>query len=130
MTNEELIKLAKRARLQSYSPYSHFSVGAALLTWEGEVFTGCNVENASYPAGCCAERTALFAAAAKGKRKFKKIAVAGSFSDEFASPTIPCGICLQALGEFCEDDFEIVLCENDNLIVHKLSEFLPIRFTL
>ncbi len=130
MTNTELMDLAKSARLNSYSPYSRFKVGAALLCDDGEVFTGCNVENASYPAGCCAERTALFSAAAHGKRRFKKIAVTGSADDDLTSPTFPCGICLQALSEFCEDDFEVILCEGDNIKICKLTELMPMRFKL
>lgn len=129
MTDSELIEAAKSASTNSYSPYSKFKVGAALLCDDGELFTGCNVENASYSATCCAERTALFSAVAAGKRRFKKIAVAGSGDGTFAIITQPCGVCLQALSEFCGGDFEVVLTDKSGIRRMKLAEFLPYPFS-
>ena len=128
MTDRELIEQAKKARLNSYSPYSHFRVGAALITSDNELFTGCNIENASYPAGCCAERTAIFAAASKGKRKFTKLAIVGSHDDKIEKMTFPCGMCLHVISEFCDDDFRIVLCENDDINTYTLADLMPLRF--
>ena len=129
MTNIELIEAAKKASSQSYSPYSHFRVGTALLCDDGGLFTGCNVENASYGATCCAERTALFSAVAHGKRHFKKIAVAGSADGTFSIVTQPCGICLQALSEFCTGDLEIILTDKTGIRVMHLSDLLPYPFS-
>ena len=130
MTDIELIEAAKRASENSYSPYSHFKVGAALLTDAGELYTGCNVENASYGATCCAERTAIFTAAAKGARRFKKIAVTGSFDGSFSEPTMPCGMCLQVMSEFCGGDLEVILCDNGGVKKLLLDDLLPMRFKL
>ena len=129
MTDKELIEAAKEASSQSYSPYSKFKVGAALLCDDGELFIGCNVENASYSATCCAERTALFSAVAAGKRSFKKIAVAGSSDGAFAIITQPCGVCLQALSEFCSGEFEVLLTDKSGIRKMKLSDFLPYPFS-
>ena len=128
MTDNELIDAAKRASAHSYSPYSKFKVGAALLCDDGELFTGCNVENASYSATCCAERSALFAAVSGGKRHFSKIAVAGSGDGTFAIITQPCGVCLQALSEFCEGSFEVLLTDKSGIRKMQLREFLPYPF--
>ena len=130
MTDYDLIEAAKKASENSYSPYSHFRVGAALLCEDGELFTGCNVENSSYGATCCAERTALFSAAAKGKRKFSRIAVVGSSDGDFSQPTPPCGICRQVLSEFCKGDFEIILTDKNGIKKLSLSELLPFPFEL
>ena len=129
MTDLELTEAAKRASENSYSPYSKFKVGAALICGDGELFTGCNVENASYSVSCCAERTALFSAVASGKKQFKKIAVAGSDDGTFAVITQPCGICLQALSEFCGEDFEILLTDKGGVRKMTLGEFLPYPFS-
>lgn len=124
MDDHELFRYAVRAAENSYSDYSGFSVGAALLTTEGKIYTGCNVENISYSLTICAERTALFKAVSEGDRQFSAIAVAGSSDGDFSRPCIPCGACLQVLSEFCGDDFVIVLADG----VHLLSEYLPARF--
>ena len=108
ITDEELVKKALAARSFSYSPYSKYRVGAALECSDGTVFTGCNVENASYPCGICGERTALAKAVSEGQRKFNRIAVAGS-SKEFCTP---CGMCRQVLYEFAPEIK--ILCANDN----------------
>ncbi|MBQ8296443.1 MAG: cytidine deaminase [Ruminococcus sp.] len=125
MKYSELFQLAVKAAGNSYSKYSGFSVGAALLAESGEIFTGCNIENASYSLTNCAERTAIFKAVSEGITEFKAIAVAGSADGDFSRPCTPCGACLQVLSEFCSDDFAVVLSDG----VHSFSEFLPKRFT-
>lgn len=125
MNNSELFDKAVSAAEKAYSKYSGFCVGAALLTDNGEVYTGCNIENSSYSLTVCAERTALFKAVSEGKREFSAIAVAGSENaDYYAEKCVPCGACLQVLSEFCDDSFKIILSDGEYL----LSDFLPIRF--
>ncbi len=106
MDSKLLMKAALEARANAYAPYSGFKVGAALLCDDGSVYTGCNVENASYPCGICAERTAVSKAVSEGRRNFTAIAVAGSSSEKCT----PCGICRQFLYEFAPD--MTVLCGN------------------
>lgn len=125
MESKELFSLAVKAAGKSYSPYSHFCVGAALITESGKVYTGCNIENSSYSMTICAERTAVFKAVSEGDRRFEAIAVAGSAGDDFSVPCTPCGACLQVLSEFCGDDLVVILSDGE----HKLSDFLPIRFS-
>ena len=127
----ELAESAVEARKRAYVPYSHFSVGAALLTDEGETVTGCNVENASYPAGLCAERVAIFSAVAAGKRHFQGIAVTGGKEgEEPADFCMPCGMCLQVMSEFAGPDFEILIVKNEEEIQeYCLRDFLPHTFT-
>jgi len=122
-TYEKLIEMAYEAMGFAYTPYSKFNVGAALLTLTGDVFTGCNIESASYGATNCAERTALFKAVSEGHRSFKAIAVVS----EAKVPTYPCGICRQMLMEF--GDLEVILDQGGTLVIHKLSELLPHSFT-
>ncbi len=98
-TPEQLIQSAKEAMEHAYSPYSRFSVGAALLSSDGKVYTGCNIENASYGATCCAERVALYKAVSEGAHSFKALAIISDSGDY----TVPCGICRQALSEFAPD---------------------------
>lgn len=126
MTDHELLQLAEQAAANSYSPYSGFRVGAALLTADGRVFTGCNIENASYSLTVCAERTALFGAVSEDCTEFRAIAVVGSRDGDFSAPCPPCGACLQVLSEFCGDDMRIILSDGSRT----LSEFLPMRFEL
>ena len=110
MSNEELIAKAYAAREKAYAPYSGFAVGAALLCADGTVFTGCNVENAAYSVGICAERTALCKAVSEGRTDFIRIAVVGGKAgQEAAEYCAPCGLCRQALAEFCGNDFEVLL---------------------
>ena len=122
VTDEELIALAKDAMRYSYSPYSHYKVGAALLCADGRVFQGCNIENASYGATNCAERTALFKAVSEGARLFVTIAIAAEKSMPW-----PCGICRQALNEFAPDIRVIVAC-GDERAEAPLPELLPHGF--
>ncbi|PKM50679.1 MAG: cytidine deaminase [Firmicutes bacterium HGW-Firmicutes-7] len=125
MTNQELIEEAKIAMEYAYVPYSKFKVGAALLTDSGKVYRGCNIENASFGATNCAERTAIFKAVSEGETVFDKIAVVSS-SNEF---TYPCGICRQVLGEFMPKG-EVVFDDGKELLVLKVSELLPYKFDL
>jgi cytidine deaminase len=120
----ELLALAREARERAYAPYSHFLVGAALRARDGRIFSGCNVENASYSVSICAERTALVGAVAAGARAFEAIAIAGAPG---AGALPPCGTCLQALAEFGAD-LRIVLEAADGTQAISLAELLPLRF--
>lgn len=122
VTDDELVEMAKQAMQFSYSPYSHFKVGAALLSKDGRVFTGCNVENSSYGATNCAERTALFKAVSEGAQEFVALAVAA----EKAMPW-PCGVCRQALTEFAPD-LRIIVAWQDQRDEATLSQLLPHGF--
>lgn len=128
MTDRALIELAIEARKMSYSPYSGFRVGAALVGKSGKVYTGCNVENAGYSPTNCAERTAVFKAVSEGEREFTAIAVVGGKGEEIAPMCAPCGVCRQVLAEFCDKDFRIVLGTPDNVQVFTLAELLPLSF--
>lgn len=129
MSNNELCKFAIEAMKNSYSPYSLCKVGAALLCDDGSVYTGCNIENASFSPTICAERVAIFKAISDGKQKFIKIAVAGGKNGKIDGPFPPCGVCRQVINEFCDPDFEILLINsNDNYEVVKLQELLPYSF--
>ena len=106
MDYQRLIAQAMKAKESAYVPYSHFRVGAALLTKSGRTFTGCNIENASYSATNCAERTAVFKAVSEGEREFTAIVVNGDNGDYLP----PCGICRQVLAEFCDmETFQVIL---------------------
>ena len=129
MTDRELMELADRARAYSYSPYSRFRVGAALLTKSGKVYLGCNVENASYPAGNCAERTAIFKAVSEGEREFVAISIVGGREGETPELCAPCGICRQVMSEFCSPDFKILLGNPEHFKAYTLGELLPLSFT-
>lgn len=125
----KLARLAAEAREASYSPYSGFAVGAALLTADGRVFTGANIENASYTPTICAERVAFFKAVSAGVRDFAAIAIAGGRSGEdISSCTPPCGVCRQVMAEFCSGDFEIILACDEGYVTKTLSELLPFGF--
>ncbi len=128
MKDIELIDRAEKVMKNAYPPYSQFSVGAALLTESGNVFCGCNIENASYPAGICAERTAIGNAVANGEKKFVKLAVVGGKNGEITDFCPPCGICRQVLAEFCKEDFEIILYNGKDIKKLTLAEILPLSF--
>lgn len=128
MLDKELLELAIEARKKSYSPYSNFRVGAALLTKSGKVYGGCNIENAAYTPTNCAERTAIFKAVSEGEREFAAIAIVGGKGEEPADFCAPCGICRQVLAEFCDLDFRIVLGTPENIRVYTLAELLPLSF--
>lgn len=126
MTDRELIEISKKAQEFAYAPHSKFKVGAALLCRDGSVYTGCNIENATYGATNCAERTAVFKAVSEGKREFDAIAITSSGKDL----TFPCGICRQVLSEFSPEIKVILEDENSELHTFMLSELLPHSFTL
>lgn len=109
MNDIELFKLAEASRINAYAPYSDFSVGAALLSKSGRVFTGVNIENASYPVGICAERAAIASAVSSGETEFTKIAISGLRKNSEQKPCFPCGMCRQALAEFCNKTFEFII---------------------
>ena len=131
---EQLVAEAFLAREQAYTPYSNYSVGAALLDADGHTYTGCNIENASYTPTVYAERTAFFSAVKLGIRSFRAIAVVGGPAG--VDPTgyaAPCGVCRQVMAEFCTPDFEILLAQDpgrpDHFATYTLEELLPLSFT-
>lgn len=128
---EKLIREAIDVRKNAYCKYSGFAVGAALLTLDGSIFIGCNVENCCGTSNC-AERTAFFKAISEGKRQFSAIAIVGGHVDEEITEfCYPCGICRQVMAEFCEDTFKIVCAKNENEYeVHTLGEMLPFSFNI
>ena len=121
----KLMEEAIKAKEFSYSPYSHFRVGAALLTEDDEIYTGCNIENAAYGPSNCAERTAFFKAISEGKKKFKAIAITGD--TDFC---YPCGVCRQVMSEFCTKDFKIYIGNKDEYKEYTLSQLLPYSFDM
>ncbi len=132
MTDKELVSEALEARKMAYAPYSHHAVGAALLTKDGKVYRGCNIENAAYTPTNCAERTALFKAVSEGDREFSAIAIVGGPDNaEHLGICAPCGVCRQALNEFVDaKTFKVILGTDDpeNMKVFVLSELLPLGF--
>ncbi len=130
MTDQELIRRALLAREQAYTPYSHFQVGAALLTRTGTVYPGCNIENAAYTPTNCAERTAFFSAVAQGERDFAAIAIVGGPQGGALDYTAPCGVCRQVMMEFCDPDtFRILAARSpDDYRVFTLRELMPQSF--
>ena len=142
MDDKALMRTAIQAREYSYSPYSNFRVGAALLCADGSVYTGCNMENAAYTPGICAERTALYKAVSEGKREFLAIAIVGGPASPLKSGkdgafvsgtlefTAPCGVCRQGMREFCDpDSFRIILgTGEEDLHSYLLKELLPLSF--
>ena len=130
MTKEELVALAKEAMTHAYVPYSGYKVGAALLTKDGRVYQGCNIENASYTPTVCAERTAFFKAVYDGARDFAAIAVVGGKNGEITGFFPPCGVCRQVMREFCGDDFIIYFGGAENEIkTLTLKDILPSSFS-
>ena len=124
------METAVKAREFAYAPYSNYLVGAALLGASGKIYTGCNVENATYTPTNCAERTAFFKAISEGEREFKAIAIVAGKRGEKLSPTCtPCGVCRQVMVEFCDKDFKIVLGTPDDYKVYDLESLIPLSFT-
>ena len=124
-----LIEKASEAREKSYSPYSHFAVGAALLAADGKIYTGANIEVSSHTPTICAERVAFARAVHEGQRDFVAIAVLGGEAGrevDFLCP--PCGVCRQVMSEFCRGDFKIILTDGKEHKVLTLDELLPYRF--
>ena len=122
-----LTDAAESARLASYSPYSHISVGAALLADSGKIYLGTNIENAAYSPTVCAERVAFFKAISEGERVFRAIAIVGG-KDDVKKEFAPCGVCRQVMSEFCDGDFEIVLTSDGEVKTYTLRELLPHSF--
>lgn len=123
----KLINEAKEGMRNSHSPFSHFKVGAAILTEEGKIYRGCNIENASYGLTICGERTAIFKAISEGEHSFTAVAIVSSSNDE----TFPCGACRQILFEFMKEDAEVIVEDKDgNIKVYGLAELLPHGFKI
>lgn len=125
MDYSNLIQEAKKAMKRSYSPYSNFAVGAALLAADGKIYKGCNIENASYGATNCAERTAIFSAIADGNTSFEAIAIVSSSGDY----TYPCGICRQVISELMPNGKLIFSNENEEYQILTLDDIMPYSFT-
>ena len=128
MTPEKLIDLAKSAMEKSYSPYSGYRVGVALLCADGTVYRGCNIENAAFSPTVCAERCAIFKAVSEGKRDFRAIAIVGGRAGEVPGRAAPCGVCRQVMGEFCGDDFVIYMGGAEGYTALTMSQILPAGF--
>ncbi len=126
INREDLIKAAMEAKEHAYAPYSNFRVGAALLTKDGKIYQGCNIENAGYTPTNCAERTAFFKAVYEGERNFEAIAVNGDADDYL----YPCGVCRQVMAEFCAPEFKVFVSKkNGEYLEFTLAEILPGAFT-
>ena len=126
-----LVNKALEARENAYSPYSSFCVGAALLSSDGEIFVGANVENGSFGATICAERSAFCSAVSAGKRKFDAIAIVGAKrGEDITEFCTPCGICRQFMSEFCSADLSVLLYDGQFVIEKTLGELLPEAFKL
>lgn len=130
MANEELVRLAIEAMAFAYTPYSGFRVGAALLTAEGKVYQGCNIENAAYTPTNCAERTAFFKAVSEGQREFDAICIVGGKDGILSGYTAPCGVCRQVMMEFCDPEtFRVILAKDEkHWKDYRLQELLPMGF--
>ena len=130
MTNQELFEMALKAREFSYSPYSNYKVGAALLAKNGTVYTGCNIENAGYTPCNCAERTAFFKAVSEGTKDFDGICVVGGKEGPLTDYAAPCGVCRQVMMEFCDPEtFEIILAVSpEKYEIFTLKELFPMGF--
>ena len=129
--NQTLVEAAIEATKYAYVPYSNFKVGAAILAENGKIYTGCNIENASYSPTNCAERTAIFKAVSEGVTKFKKIAVVGGPGGNLENYCPPCGVCRQVISEFADDEFELILgtSKNTYAVYNFFEEILPLSFT-
>lgn len=127
---EKLIDTAIEQLKFSYTPYSNFKVGAALLTKSGEIYTGCNIENASYTPTNCAERTAFFKAVSEGVRDFQAICIVGGKDGKLTEYTAPCGVCRQVMMEFCDPKtFQIILAvDKERYEIYTLEELMPLGF--
>ncbi len=128
MTKEELFEKAVSAMKNAYAPYSHFFVGAALLAESGRVYTGANMENATYGATVCAERSAFCAAVSAGEREFCALFVVGGKEGKPEKECTPCGICRQTVSEFCDEDFLIYTTDGKNIFTRKAADLLPLAF--
>ena len=131
ITSRALALAAIEAMKKSYSPYSNFTVGAALLTKDGKIYTGANIENASYTPTVCAERNAIFTAIHNGEREFEAIAIVGGLKGDIKGVTAPCGVCRQVMSEFCAGELTVCLYDaTGNIVSYSLSQLLPLQFSL
>ena len=131
MQETELIQKAFDMLSFSYSPYSNFKVGAALLSKDGRIFGGCNIENSAYGPSNCAERTAIFNAVSQGIKDFSAICIVGGYNGEVKDYCPPCGVCRQVMREFCKPDFKIILAKSlTDFKTYTLKELLPESFSL
>ena len=134
LTENEKRKLAGQAldmRRMAYVPYSHHAVGAALLAKDGQVFTGCNVENSAFGPTICAERTAFVKAVSEGCREFDAIAISGGFEETPEKYCAPCGVCRQVMTEFCGPDFLVLMVKSpEDRMEYTLGELLPLGFKI
>ena len=130
MTKEQLANLAKQAAKTAYAPYSGYAVGAALYCEDGTVYTGCNVENASYGLTNCAERTAFFKAVSEGKKTFSAMAIYSEKDGALVEGFVPCGACRQVMREFCIDDFLIYVVSPKGVDEYTLGALFPHHFGL
>ena len=130
MEDRELIRAAIEARRRAYTPYSHYQVGAALLTEGGKLYRGCNIENAAFSPTCCAERIAFFKAVSEGETHFSAIAIVAGPEGELLTPPTPCGVCRQVMMEFCDPEtFRILLAQGpEDYRSFTLRELLPLGF--
>jgi len=129
INHEQLASLAVEAKEMAYTPYSNFRVGAALLAKSGKIYTGCNIESASYSPTNCAERTAIFKAVSEGDREFLAIAVAGSLGDKEPEYCYPCGVCRQVIKEFADDKLTVIAAKTaEDYRIHSFGELLPYSF--
>lgn len=133
MQDTQIQKLIEEASAQlayAYAPYSNFKVGAALLADDGEIYTGCNIENAAYTPTNCAERTAFFKAVSEGKRSFRAICVVGGLHGVFSASISPCGVCRQVMMEFCDPEtFQVILAAGkESYRIYRLKDLIPLGF--
>ena len=127
---QNLIRIAADARKSAYAPYSQFTVGAALLGADAKIYTGCNIENAAFTPGNCAERTAIFKAVSEGVRDFQAICIVGGKDGVLTEYAAPCGVCRQVMMEFCDPEtFQIILAvDKEKYEIFTLNELLPLGF--
>lgn len=129
MNKKDLFKLAKDAMQNSYAPYSDYNVGAVLLCKNGNLYKGCNIENASYSLTNCAERTAIFSAVSNGEKEFEAIYIVGGKDGVITDYAMPCGACRQVLAEFCDADFKVYVGVSEyDIKEYKLCDLLPYSF--
>ena len=128
MSRQELIDYAVQAMQKSYAPYSEFNVGACLKAKSGKIYLGCNIENAAFSPGICAERTAFAKAVSEGEREFDSIAIVGGKNGIISDFCPPCGVCRQVIAEFCGADFEIILYDGESIKSIRFDNILPYSF--
>ncbi len=129
MDTKELVNIAEDMREKAHAPYSGYAVGAALEAKDGRIFTGCNIENASFSATVCAERTAFFKAVSEGAKSFSRIAIAAGPAGKPSAGGAPCGVCRQVMAEFCGPDFEIITVNGGEYETHTLGGLFPCAFS-